>query len=171
MRIASYQEAVALGMGDVWLREMGERHAGLEGSSLKYRKEAKSSSSVVVPPAKTQAVDDGFNKLERAFWERLQGAMPRYFAYAWPHSMKFVVIGGCRWYTPDFVARTQDGGMTIFETKGFMREDASLKLIAAASQYPCFSWILVGREKRIWNCCRVTAKGFSRDYFTPDWLA
>jgi hypothetical protein len=123
-----------------------------------------------VPPAKTQAVDDGMNKLERQFWGKLQEATQKgVFADAWREPFKFQVIGSCRWYTPDFVTRIMMGHkpFTIWETKGFLREDAALKLIAAASRYPCFEWVLVRREQRIWNCSYVTAKGIARDVFTP----
>ena len=125
---------------------------------------------VVTPPAKSRHVDDGLNKLERAFWERLQDAQKAgVFEDAYSHQLKLKVIGN-RWYYPDFHA-ARSRVSTIFETKGWMREDAELKLIAAAERYPCFEWVLVTREKRRWGCRHVTRHGISPTVWCPEWLS
>lgn len=126
-------------------------------------------------PAPTKAPDDGLNKLERAFWERLQDAhRSGEFREVYEHPLKIRVIGN-RWYHPDFMS-VEDWGpknpptVTLWETKGFMREDAALKLIAAAERFPCFAWVLVTRKGRKWECRCVTARGISKDVWRPDWL-
>jgi hypothetical protein len=134
---------------------------------------ARSNLPVVAPPTKSAAIDDGMNKLERRFWGRLEAAGGHVFKRVWREPWKLQVIGKCRWYTPDFVVEefpSLGNRFTVFETKGYMREDASLKLIAAASRYPCFAWVLVQRDRGTWRCCNVTERGYSRDFYTPDWL-
>lgn len=126
---------------------------------------------VIVPPAKSKAPDDGLNKLERAFWERLQDAeRMRVFEKTYEHPFKLRVIGN-RYYIPDFASTEPDVAyVTIWETKGFMREDAELKLIAAAERYPCFEWVLVQKIRRKWECRFVTARGKDREIWCPEWL-
>lgn len=173
MNIKSYDEAVALGplIAEAWLRTMGEvKPVPMEerAKSLKVIHHNLPSHAKIVP-------DDGMNKLERAFWCKLQEAKKAgVFADVWREPFKLRVIGN-RWYIPDFATRSTglafcSTGLTFWETKGFMREDAALKLVAAAEKYQCFRWILVRRDIHTWRCCLVTSRGISRDEFTPDWL-
>lgn len=159
MNIKSYEQAKILGMGEVWLEHM--RGQG----------EPKPSPSVIVPPAKSQAPDDGLNKLERAFWKRLQDAKAGgIFKEAWREPFKLRVVNN-RYYIPDFATHAAFGNpLTCWETKGWMREDAELKLLAAAERYQCFNWVLVQKDRGRWRCIEVTPRGFSKDEFTPDWL-
>lgn len=49
-----------------------------------------------------------------------------------------------RRYTPDFMAVTPDGRITLIEVKGgFVREDADLKFEIAASTYKQFTFLMV----------------------------
>lgn len=57
-------------------------------------------------------------------------------------------------YTPDFVVMLASGELEMHETKGFMRDDARVKLHIAASTFPFRFW-LVRREKGEWNISRV----------------
>ena len=52
----------------------------------------------------------------------------------------------CR-YTPDFAIMLADGTMELHETKGFMQEDALVKLKTCAEMYP-FRLCLVKRQAR-----------------------
>lgn len=52
-------------------------------------------------------------------------------------------------YTPDFIVMTQDMELECHEVKGFMRDDAAVKLKVAASLFP-FRFILVRRERKEW---------------------
>ena len=124
----------------------------------------------IARPAVSAAPDDGMNKLERAFWERLREAERKLlFRRVYEHPIKLRVIGN-RWYIPDFVSEDCCDCVNIWETKGFMREDAELKLIAAAERFPCFRWVLVKQVRRRWECRHVTGAGISKEVFTPDWL-
>lgn len=126
----------------------------------------------VMRPAASRAPDDGLNKLERAFWERLRLAeRAGYFDATYCHAMKLQVIGTRRWYTPDFEAMGHDATrLCIYEVKGWMREDAELKLIAAAARYPFWDWALVRRVRREWELRTVTAAGIGREVWCPEWL-
>jgi hypothetical protein len=52
----------------------------------------------------------------------------------------------CR-YTPDFV--TFDP-LTAWEVKGFMRDDAAVKLRVAARMFPCIKFVLVTKQNGAW---------------------
>jgi len=59
-------------------------------------------------------------------------------------------------YKPDFLVvnwpsmKPEDDLFEIHEVKGFMREDAQLKLKMAAELFPYFVFVLVTREKGHW---------------------
>jgi hypothetical protein len=55
-------------------------------------------------------------------------------------------------YCPDFLVILPDGSMEWHEVKGRPREDALVKLKAAASQYPLFSWALITAKIRKKGC-------------------
>jgi hypothetical protein len=50
-------------------------------------------------------------------------------------------------YTPDFFVVNADGEIEFHETKGFMRDDARVKLKCAAEQYP-FRFVLVTKRAK-----------------------
>lgn len=50
-------------------------------------------------------------------------------------------------YTPDFMVVNADGEVEFHETKGFMRDDARVKLKCAAEQYP-FKFVLVTKRPK-----------------------
>ena len=57
-------------------------------------------------------------------------------------------------YTPDFAVMLANGEMEMHETKGFMRDDAWVKLKIAAKQFPFRFWLV--RKERVakgggWN--------------------
>jgi hypothetical protein len=126
----------------------------------------------VEQPAVSNAPDDGMNKLERAFWERLQQAEGQHYR----EGLTFRLAGRTR-YTPDFATMvlhaTDHRGLVItcWEVKGFMRDDAAVKLKVVADLFPAIRFVLVTRERRRWQCRFVTHTGIRKDYWTPDWLA
>jgi hypothetical protein len=115
---------------------------------------------------------DGMNKLERRFHERLQEAVrQRVFMAAFREPMTLRLAGRTT-YKPDFMTfATFNNVMTFWETKGFMRDDAAVKLKVAAAAFPMFRWVLVQRDRRRWRCIDVTERGFSREEWCPDWLS
>jgi hypothetical protein len=55
-------------------------------------------------------------------------------------------------YTPDFAVMLADGSMEMHETKGFMRDDAFVKLKVAAAQFPFkFRLLKIDRKTKRWN--------------------
>lgn len=54
------------------------------------------------------------------------------------------------WYTPDFIVLPRSGVLEVHETKGFMREDANVKIKCAAAIYP-FKFIVVRRRNGGWE--------------------
>jgi hypothetical protein len=53
--------------------------------------------------------------------------------------------------TPDFGVMLADGEMQFRETKGFMEDDAAVKLKVAADIYWMYTFILVTKKGGIWN--------------------
>ena len=80
----------------------------------------------------------GLNKTEQAFYEYLSARHEK------PHSqaITFKIANGCR-YTPDFAVFGGDGEIVCYEVKGFMRDDAAVKLKVAASLYPHVAFHIV----------------------------
>lgn len=61
-------------------------------------------------------------------------------------------IGANRcWFTPDFHVIDLSGRLCFHETKGFMRDDARVKLQSAAKQYPQFRFVLVRAAGNGWD--------------------
>lgn len=60
-------------------------------------------------------------------------------------------LGTKCFYRPDFMVCGPNGRMEIHETKGFMRDDARVKIIAAATMYPVFDFFLVRKKKDGWE--------------------
>lgn len=96
----------------------------------------------------------GLNKTEAAF-EQWLGAGNVNAARILTQAITLRLANGCR-YTPDFVtvdaARVQDGEadactLRAYEVKGFMRDDAAVKLKVAASRYPWIKFHLVTKAK------------------------
>lgn len=94
------------------------------------------------------------NKTEAAFLDWLRLSPEGEGREILPQSVTLLIANGCR-YTPDFflppVWRGKvHGGITplAYEVKGFMREDAAVKLKVAARTYPWIRFYLVSRKGR-----------------------
>jgi hypothetical protein len=53
-------------------------------------------------------------------------------------------------YTPDFFVQTADGTLECHETKGFMMDDANVKIKVAASTFP-FRFLLIKWVRGQWE--------------------
>lgn len=89
---------------------------------------------------------DGLNKTEALFLAHLRASYPGAFVEAHPITLK--LANGCR-YTPDFVAFV-GGQLVAYEVKGFMRDDAAVKVKVAASKFPFIRFVLVWRKRGEW---------------------
>jgi hypothetical protein len=127
-------------------------------------------------PTPSEAPSDGMNRTERSFAETL-GAAGKGFTW-WREPVK-LRLAGRTWYTPDFLVADfvwdpmcRSNAFTFVEVKGFMRDDAAVKLKVAARAYPCFRWLLVVRDGRHgWAVREVTAHGgIGRDPIHVPWI-
>lgn len=57
-------------------------------------------------------------------------------------------LGDRCFYTPDFLVIHADGEIELHEVKGHWEDDARVKIKAAASRFPWFTFIAVTLEKR-----------------------
>ena len=85
------------------------------------------------------------NKTEAAFYEYLKSTLPGHWVYS--QGITFEVGASCR-FTPDFVSVDP---LTLlvrgWETKGFMRDDARVKLLTFARSFPWIAVKLVTRRR------------------------
>jgi len=121
------------------------------------------------PPSRHEP--DGMNKLERTFHARLQEAVRQRIFIAALREPLVLRLAGNTTYKPDFWTIALPSTMTFWEVKGFMRDDAAVKLKVAAAQAAWFRWVLVQRDRGRWRCIDVTERGFSREEWCPDWLS
>jgi hypothetical protein len=128
-----------------------------------------------VPASKAR--DDGMNKTERAFAEILVVAFTRCWICQWRREPVTFRLAGRTRYTPDFGIwprqRPGDGDCryTLIEVKGFMRDDAAVKIKVAADLYPQFRWLLVRREGRHdWDVRQVTNRGIGTSPIRVPWI-
>ena len=94
------------------------------------------------------------NKTERRFYEYLLEL--DIYTFVGVKSFKIKLGDDCR-YEPDFITYNAFdaifGSITAWEVKGFMREDALVKLKVAARMYPWILFKLVrwNKETAMWN--------------------
>lgn len=157
-RIETYQDAKALGLESLW-------------PSRADKPVATEPPEVEIPKGRTRT------KLEIDFGTCANAAKEQgIFREVWYEPMRFKVFGD-RWYKPDYltiglpIVPITIAEKIIWECKGYERAKDIQKLLAAADRYPWFTWVLVKREKRVWQCRYVTDQGISKRVWRPDWLA
>ncbi len=100
---------------------------------------------------KGKPLDRYKSKAERYFaWkleaEKQSGAI-LWWAYE-PVRLLVVESEGKRcWYTPDFLVIYPRGNVIFYEVKGFLREAARLRFLAARERYPFWAFRMVRRGK------------------------
>lgn len=89
------------------------------------------------------------NKME-ASWAEVLAARQQAGEITWFRfeCLSLKLAADCR-YNPDFLVQMPDGTLELHETKGFMRDDAAVKLKICAEMYP-FTIRLVRRVKGAW---------------------
>lgn len=92
---------------------------------------------------------DGMNKTERAFLEFLKDEFPMGRHY--PQTFSVRIANGAS-YRPDFISVFPTAGakgvqLSAWETKGFMREAAAVRIKLAASLFPWITFHLVTKQK------------------------
>lgn len=103
-----------------------------------------------VTAARLAIVPRTMNKTEGAFAAILtaQFASGEVAAFRF-EAITFRIGQDCR-YTPDFYVLMRDGSVTLYEVKGFWRDDARVKIKAAAAAYPEFRFVAVQRVRGQW---------------------
>jgi len=87
------------------------------------------------------------NKTERAFYDLQRVNADNLFLGV--QCLTFKLGDDCR-YTPDFIVIRKTGAIA-YEVKGFMRDDALVKLKTAARSYPFFKFIVVTKSGSQWS--------------------
>lgn len=98
-------------------------------------------------PSPIRQDSKGLNKTEAAFVDYLRFKWPGELVLA--QSVTLKLANGVR-YTPDFIVpqATSAKLMLAYEVKGFMRDDAAVKIKVAAANYPWIKFYLVKRDGR-----------------------
>lgn len=78
----------------------------------------------------------GMNKLERRYSQQLELRRLAGEIVWWGYEAIKLRLAERTYFTPDFVLQPPIGRLEIHETKGFWREDARLKMKAAAELFP-----------------------------------
>ena len=94
---------------------------------------------------------DRMNKLEAkyaAYLETLRRAGKIIF---WRYEAVKFRLADRTWYSPDFYIMRPDGSIEIHETKGWMEDDANVKIKTVAEQFPEFLFILVKERGGKWE--------------------
>lgn len=91
--------------------------------------------------------EEKLNKTEREYLRILQGHANQWIGV---QSVTLKLGHDCR-YTPDFVTVGHYGELTFHEVKGFMRDDALVKLKTAARMFRWARFMLVRKTKTGWE--------------------
>lgn len=86
------------------------------------------------------------NKTEARYAQHLEGMKARGHVLWWRFEGIKLRLADSTFYSPDFAVMGADGTLEMHEVKGFMRDDAGVKLKVAADQYP-FRFRLVRAAK------------------------
>ena len=102
-------------------------------------------------------VRHGMNRTEERYADHLAllKAAGRIANY-WYESLKFR-LADRTWYAPDFLVMLPDGSLELHEVKGYMEEDAAVKLKVVSELYWAFPLRLVREAKGgTWNVTDVS---------------
>lgn len=87
------------------------------------------------------------NKLEKAWLRHLEMLG---FPWIGVQAITLKLADDTR-YTPDFMVIDANGQLVAYETKGWMRDDAAVKLKVAARLYRFIRFVLVQKDKGQWK--------------------
>ena len=98
--------------------------------------------------ARAKRTPGTMNGLESAYADRLEMLRLAGEIRDWKYEAITLKLAPKTTYTPDFAVVEKDGTLEFHETKGFMREDAHVKLKTAAALFPWFRFVLVTRDSK-----------------------
>ena len=94
------------------------------------------------------------NKTEEAFSRVLEGWKATGQILRWDFEPEKLRLADRTFYTPDFRVIDRDSVVAFYEVKGFMRDDAAVKIKVAAEQHP-YPFMLVKMVKGVAHLERV----------------
>lgn len=103
------------------------------------------------PNLKASNDESKLNKTEAAWLAELRIRNPKFLGI---QAMTFKLGDDCR-YTPDFIEISQEDKFIAWEVKGFMRDDALVKLKVAARMFPFLDFYVVKRIKGSWETKKI----------------
>ena len=132
-----------------WSEEQLAAHRQRAAVSTPPRREEKAPESAKAQPlpvAIGSERDQGMNKLESSYARHLEAMKSAGHVLWWKYEAVGLRLADRTFYHPDFMVMMADGTLEIHETKGFMQEDANVKLKVAACAFP-FVFKLVKKHK------------------------
>lgn len=86
---------------------------------------------------------DGMNSLERRYADHLHNRQMAGEIHSFAFERHNLKLADKTYYKPDFEVMLLDGSIEFHEVKGFMQDDANVKIKVAADQFPQFVFRLV----------------------------
>lgn len=159
----AHNEAVEKKRGSYAARISGKAHAIEQHVAETIATDPKAKVGILSPVGmsvieRTAPTKSKLNKLESAFYEVLKRRYSGFDDKVYPMGLTLKLGDDCR-YTVDFLCVSHfsydNGGhqdvLTGYEVKGFMRDDALVKLKVAAKMFPFIRFVLVTRKAGVWT--------------------
>jgi hypothetical protein len=99
---------------------------------------------------RTRPIPGTMNKLEQDYAAHLHTQLLTGEIVSYQYEAVKFRLADRTFYTPDFMVVYADR-IEFHETKGFMEEDANVKLKVVAERFPVFQFVLVRRERKVWT--------------------
>ena len=93
-------------------------------------------------------VKDGMNSLERRYADYLRTLQLAGEIHSFAFERHNLKLADRTYYKPDFEVMLPDGSIEFHEVKGFMMDDANVKIKVAAQQFPQYVFRLVQWDRR-----------------------
>jgi len=93
----------------------------------------------------------GMNKTELRRAQELEAMKRRGEIAAWWYEGITLKLGHDTRFTPDFLVQELDGSLGLEEVKGYMRDDARVKLSVCRRQYPFPLSVLIAKRGGGWH--------------------
>lgn len=128
-----------------WTKEQLEAHRAKLNS--KSSDATAAAGGGVKAKGKPQQKKDGMNRLEAEYAQILEDRKRKGEIAEWMYDAISLRLARSTFYHPDFLVMLPDGTLEIHETKGFMRDDAAVKLKTAAALFPFLTFFLVTKPR------------------------
>lgn len=137
--------------GTRWTAAQLEAHRNKLQQTKTKTSSAHSSNAVALGAIKAKGrvsdCNEKMNGLERDYAAILESRRQSGEIAMWMYDAISLRLARSTFYHPDFLVMLPDGTLQIHETKGFMRDDAAVKLKTAAAIFPFLSFFLVTKPR------------------------